>query len=88
MGSEAPFCGGGISGIFFTSYSIFFFKILTSPKSNIFQYFQNFKHPPPILYIKNIGKIIQKFSKKYCTIGLRLNTWSHFLISNEILATL
>ena len=34
--------------------------------------------PLPFSYIKNIRTIIQKFSKKYCTIGLQLNTWSHF----------
>ena len=34
--------------------------------------------PLPFSYIKNIRKIIQKFSKKYCTIGLQLNLHESF----------
>ena len=46
---------------------------MTTLKSSIFQFFLNFKNPAPLfLYIKNIQKIIQKFSKNYWTKGSNL----------------
>ena len=43
MGSEAPCYDGGVS----TDYSLHIVSFNT-PKSNIFQFFQNLNHPPLI----------------------------------------
>ena len=46
MGSEAPCCGGGLSG-YCQLIIHFVFQFLTTPKSNIFPFSPDFKHPPP-----------------------------------------
>ena len=47
MGSEAPCYGGGVS----TDYSLHI-VIFNTPKSNIFQFFRNLKHPPNFYTLK------------------------------------
>jgi len=48
MGSEAPCRGGGLSGNCQTNHSLHpVFEFLTTRKSNIFPFSQNFKHLPP-----------------------------------------
>ena len=46
LGSEAPCCGGGLSG-YCQLIIHFVFQFLTTPKSNIFPFSPDFKHPPP-----------------------------------------
>ena len=64
LGSEAPCCGGGLSG---NCLLIIHFMFKTTRKSNIFHFSKILNTSPPNFYprIKNIRKIIHKFSKKY-----------------------
>ena len=58
---EAPCCGGGLSGFYSLHILIF-----DNPQIQYFPVFPKFLNPSPqFLYIKNIRKIIQKFSKNY-----------------------
>ena len=69
MGSEAPCCGGGLSGNCLLIIH-FIFQFFTTPKFNIFPFSPNFKHlpPPPLNFTNwNIRKIIQKFTNNYWT---------------------
>ena len=81
MGSEAPCCGGGLSGnyLLINSFDIHYFnffnprcRLLTAPKSNIFPFSSNFKHlfpppshPPKFYTSKTFKKLIQKFINSY-----------------------
>ena len=73
MGSEAPCCGGGLSDTCLL-ITHFIFKILTTPKSNIFYSFHKILHisfPFFIQYkhLKNHPKILKKLLNQ----GLQLN---------------
>ena len=66
MGSEAPCCGGGLSGNCLLIIH-FIFQFVTTPKSNIFPFSPNFKHLSPLNFftLKTFEKSSKKFTKNY-----------------------
>lgn len=64
MGSEAPCCGGGLSGIYLLIIHFIFSILTTVPPSPIFSKFPMFfQHYPPCLifkHSKNHRKILQR----------------------------
>ena len=60
MGSKAPCCSGGLCGTLLLLI-LYIFLTFTTPKSNIFQFYQNFKHSIPIfIRSENHPKILKK----------------------------